>query len=83
MHDWNHQPEQGLARLHLFFALGFGGHGLTMATFGGALAAEMAVGENLGCAPFDAPLPFQWLGRPGANSLRLLGWLYRALDAID
>jgi len=76
-------PRVGAAGPYLFFALGFGGHGLTMATFGGALAAEMIVGESPGRAPFDLPIPFEWLGRPGANSLRLLSWLYRALDALD
>jgi glycine/D-amino acid oxidase-like deaminating enzyme len=76
-------PRVGAASPRVFFALGFGGQGLTMATFGGTLAAELILSGATGRAPFNLPLPFQGLLRPSPQSLRLLGWFYRALDAFD
>jgi len=76
-------PRVGAASARVFFALGFGGQGLTMANFGGMLAAELIVGGGAGRPPFDLPLPSQGLWHPGRESLRLLGWFYRALDALD
>jgi glycine/D-amino acid oxidase-like deaminating enzyme len=75
-------PRVGRLHERVYYALGFGGHGVTLATYGGMAAVEAALGAANRPSALEFSVPASPLLRPRRWALRLLSCYYNIVDKV-